>query len=76
MGYSILITPTEGDRVMTDNDKTVLVKVDWDLEGKTAEEAGVEEIVEVPDGIEDVPEWLSDNYGWCVSGWCEVEVTK
>ena len=59
----------------------VKVKVDWDTEidGRilTLEEAGLPEIVEVPDDVvaEDmtndngeIADWLSDNYGWCVNG--------
>ena len=59
------------------------VKVDWDLKQDdgvvvSLEEAGVQQIVDVPDEIEDedVSDWLSDNYGWCVNGWYEVEWNK
>jgi len=48
-------------------------RVDWDTD-----EEGIQlpEIVDVPDDVEldDVADWLSDKYGWCVNGL--VEVTK
>lgn len=56
------------------------VKVNWDLstddkdEPYTLEEAGVPEIVDVPDNIEkdEITDWLSDTYGWCLWDWCYV----
>lgn len=55
------------------------VKVDFDLESDgevlTLEEAGVQEIMEVPDGIpsDEVSDWISDQTGWCVFGWETVD---
>ena len=56
------------------------VKVNWDLSGDssddviTLEEAGIPEVVEVPHKIleDDVSDWLSDTYGYCHFGWCEL----
>ena len=49
------------------------VKVDWDLDGLTAEEANVPEIVELPADLvgnsEEIADYLSDTYGWCMLGW-------
>jgi hypothetical protein len=53
------------------------VKVDWDLSTDdrdkpyTPEEAGISEIIDVPEDVveEDITEWLSDFYGWCLFGW-------
>ena len=55
---------------------TKRVKVDWDLDGASLEEAGVRDVVEVPmthyiRGDNDVAEYLSDRYGWLVLGWCD-----
>ena len=57
------------------------VKVKWDLttddreEPYSLEEAGVKEIVDVPDNIdeEEVTDWLSDTYGWLHYGWVEID---
>jgi len=54
------------------------IKVDWDLTDDdktfTPDEVGVPVVVEVPDEIEeeDITEWLSDKYGWCLFGWKEI----
>ena len=58
--------------------RTTRVKVEWDLDGVSPEEAGVSNIVEVPmtlylRGDNDVSEYLSDTYGWLVLGWCDYE---
>lgn len=56
----------------------MIIRVDWDLtdddndgEAYTLEEVGIPAVVEVPDDIpeEDVSDYLSDNYGWCVNSW-------
>ena len=65
------------------------VKVDWDLEmdgeeTPTLEEAGVKEIMEIPDDVVadaidnangdneehlyKIADWLSDEFGWCIYG--------
>jgi hypothetical protein len=55
------------------------IKVKYDLEcnGKTytLKQAGVQEIIEVPDDIEEyeVSDWVSDKTGWCVLDWVEVD---
>jgi len=51
------------------------VKVKYDLESNgeilSMEEAGVQEIIEVPDNIdeEDISDWISDKTGWCIFKW-------
>ena len=58
------------------------VKVNWDLEsdGKvySPKEVGLETIVNVPDQIDDeeVSDWLSDKYGWCVNSWIDMNAFK
>jgi hypothetical protein len=50
------------------------IKVVWDTSddecdvGPSAEDCGLPEIVEVPDDIDedDIADWLSDGYGFCV----------
>jgi hypothetical protein len=46
------------------------VKVDWDLDGISHEEAGVPEVVELPQEFgQAITEYLSDTYDWCHLGW-------
>lgn len=58
------------------------VKVEFDLESDgevlTAEEAGVQEIMEVPDHLEEdeVADWISDQSGWCVRRWQELSAQE
>lgn len=49
------------------------VKVDWDIDLDEVNEVKLPTFVEVTETIEDddVADWLSDEYGWCVNGWCE-----
>jgi hypothetical protein len=48
------------------------VQVNWDTDGEKIE--NLPDTVQVPIGIdtEDVADWLSDKYGWCVLSWKEV----
>ena len=54
------------------------VKVEYDLESDgetlTMEEAGLKDIIEIPDTIEEdeVTDWISDKTGWCIFGWVEL----
>lgn len=50
----------------------MVVKVYWDTDG---EEVELPNVVEVPSDIdeEDISDWLSDKYGWCVESWYEYE---
>ena len=51
------------------------IEVEWDLDGLSPIEAGVPEIVELPKGLhmdEDISDYLSDTFGWCVLGWAVV----
>ena len=54
------------------------VKVDWDIDLDDVNEVKLPTFVEVPETIEDddVADWLSDEYGWCVNGWCECQIYK
>ena len=47
-----------------------IVKVIWDTDGYSAEELDLPTEVAVPDGmdVEDISNWLSDEYGYCVDG--------
>lgn len=52
------------------------IEVEWDLDGLTPEEAGVPETLEVPKHLADpdeITDYLSDTYGWCVIGWEEIQ---
>ena len=50
------------------------VNVLWDTDGISPEEIGLPLIVEVPVEIaeEEISDWLSDNYGYCVYSWVEL----
>jgi len=51
------------------------VFVEYILEGLTPEEADLDEIVEVPDDIEEdeIPNWISNKTGWLVLSWEKCE---
>ena len=51
-----------------------LVKVDWDTDGEDIEECGLPEEVSVPWYVtdEEVADYCSDIYGYCVNSWVEV----
>ena len=44
------------------------VIVNWDTDGYTLEECGLEEVVEIPNNIkeDEIADYLSDEYGYCV----------
>ena len=44
------------------------VIVNWDTDGYTVEECGLEEVAEIPNNIEEdeIADYLSDEYGYCV----------
>ena len=46
-------------------------RVDWVTDGETV---ALPKIVDVPDGVkaDDVADWLSDNYGWCVNSLVDI----
>ena len=46
-----------------------MVSVEWDTDGEDVKDLPT--IIAVPNEIEydDVADWLSDHYGWCVYGW-------
>ncbi|MEC8306978.1 MAG: hypothetical protein VXZ72_03930, partial [Chlamydiota bacterium] len=52
------------------------IKVEWDLDGLSPVEAGVPEIVTLPEDLpvnKHVSDYLSDTYGWCVFEWNPIE---
>ena len=51
-----------------------VISVDWDTDGMDEEELDLPNEVEIPIGIDDdqVSDWLSDIYGFCVKGWYEL----
>jgi len=46
------------------------IEVYWDTDG---EDVDLPEVVEVPEDIddEDIADYISDEYGWCVESWCD-----
>lgn len=50
-----------------------LVKVDWDVDDES-DLADLPEVVEVPFDMDDddISDWLSDEYGFCVNAWYDV----
>ena len=48
------------------------VKVDWDTDGEIVPE--LPEIVDVANNvdIDEVSDWLTDKFGFCLFGWAEV----
>ena len=51
-----------------------IYNVEWDTDGIDKDELDLPDKVEVPSDIDDdqIPDWLSDRYGFCVNGWEEV----
>lgn len=49
--------------------KPRLVEIDWDTDGVDPESLGIPTTVEIPSCIDkdDVVEWLSDEYGYCIN---------
>lgn len=49
------------------------VKVDWDIDLEDIKDIKLPTFVDVPETIEDenVSDWLSDEYDWCVNAWYE-----
>ena len=51
------------------------VKVNWDTDGYSLEELGLQEIVTIPTiNIDDVADYLSDEYGYCVESFTIVDL--
>lgn len=50
------------------------VSVNWDTDGINPEELNLPEVVDIPAYIneDEVADWLSDNYGYCVYSWVEL----
>ena len=64
----------DGDPQVLDEYPSVTMKtvgVEWDTDGMDEEELDLPSEVEVPSEIddEDVADYLSDTYGFCVKGW-------
>ena len=51
------------------------VKVNWDTDGYSLEELGLQEVVTIPTiNIYDVADYLSDEYGFCVESFTIVDL--
>lgn len=51
------------------------VKVNWDTDGYSLEELGLQEVVDIPTtSIDDVADYLSDEYGYCVESFTIVDL--
>lgn len=50
------------------------IYVDWETDGTPIKEIGLPTEVDVPNDIEidDIADWLSDEYGFLVNGFCFV----
>lgn len=67
----------EGETQAIDEYPSITVKtisVEWDTDGMDEEELDLPSEVEVPSDIDEdqVSDWLSDLYGFCVKGWYEI----
>lgn len=51
------------------------VKVNWDTDGYSLEELGLQEVVDIPTvSIDNVADYLSDKYGYCVESFTIVNL--
>lgn len=51
------------------------VKVNWNTDGYSLEELGLQEVVNIPTlSIDDVADYLSDEYGYCVESFTIVDL--
>ena len=50
------------------------IGVEWDTDGMDEEELDLPSEVEIPGELddEDVTDWLSDHYGFCLKSWYEI----
>lgn len=67
----------DGEPQVIDEYPSVTMKtigVEWDTDGMDEEELDLPNEVEVPGELddEDVADYLSDTYGFCVKGWYEI----
>jgi hypothetical protein len=67
----------EGETQAVDEYPSVTVRtvgVEWDTDGMDEEELDLPSEVEIPGELddEDVTDWLSDNYGFCLKSWYEI----
>lgn len=67
----------DGEPQVLDEYPSVITKtigVEWDTDGMDEEELDLPSEVEVPNDIDEdqVSDWLSDLYGFCVKGWYEI----
>ena len=60
----------EGESQVINASDTIRVQVDWDVDDVEDLES-LPSVVEVPDGVEenDICDWISDNYGFCINSW-------
>lgn len=51
------------------------VKVNWDTDGRSLEELGLQEVVNIPTiSMDNVADYLSDEYGYCVESFTIVDL--
>lgn len=51
------------------------VKVNWDTDGNSLEDLGLQEVVTIPTiNIDEVADYLSDEYGYCVESFTIVDL--
>jgi hypothetical protein len=67
----------EGETQAVDEYPSVTVRtigVEWDTDGMDEEELDLPSEVEIPGELddEDVTDWLSDHYGFCLKSWYEI----
>jgi hypothetical protein len=67
----------EGETQAVDEYPSVTVRtigVEWDTDGMDEEELDLPSEVEIPGELddEDVANWLSDHYGFCLKSWYEI----
>jgi hypothetical protein len=53
------------------------VKVNWDTDGFSVEELGLQEVVDMPTlDINDIADYLSDEYGYCVKSFEIIKLNR
>ena len=67
----------EGETQAVDEYPSITVRtigVEWDTDGMDEEELDLPSEVEIPGELddEDVTDWLSDHYGFCLKSWYEI----
>lgn len=53
------------------------VFVNWDTDGYSAEELGLDTVVDIPTlNMDDIADYLSDNYGYCVESFKVIDLDR